>query len=138
MYWNPSEMKRKNAVKISRARRVESQRSTQTRAMRTRKMFARAKVARMSVDQRARDGFARLMPMSAAMRESVPMTADALRSPKKMRAVRYRGKLRGKRMMVLMSKLRPGGEMLRTTSIHRAKMAHVSNGSIAMRPVETR
>ena len=34
------------AVKISRARRVESQRSTQTRSMRTKKMLASAKVAK--------------------------------------------------------------------------------------------
>src|SRR5258708_3705627 len=41
-------------------------------------------------------------------------------------------------MMVVMSKLRPGGAMLRTTSIQRAKMAQVRMGSIAMRPEETR
>ena len=32
-------------------------------------MLVSAKVARTSVDQRARDGFAKPMPMSAAMRD---------------------------------------------------------------------
>src|SRR5260370_31570337 len=105
MYWKPREAKRKNAVKISRARRVESQRSTQTSTMRVKKMLARAKVASTSVDQGASDGLAMAMPMSAERMARVPMTVDALRRPKTMRAVRERGKLRGKRMMVLMSKL---------------------------------
>ena len=76
------------AVRISRARRVDSQRSTQTSIMRVKKMLERAKMARRIVDQKASDGWAMPMPMAAETRERVPMTVEALSRPKKMRAVR--------------------------------------------------
>ncbi len=40
-------------------------------------------------------------------------------------------------MMVSMSKLRPGGAMLRTTSIQTPKMAQVRMGNNAVWPEET-
>src|SRR3984893_228770 len=64
MYGKPREAKRKNAVKISRARRVESQRSTQTSTMRVKKMLASAKAASTSVDQGAGEGWAMLRTTS--------------------------------------------------------------------------
>ena len=75
-------------VKNSRARRVESQRSIQAKIMRMKSMLHTARAIAAMNAIAASDGWASAMPSAAASSAMVPMTVEALSSPRKRRTVR--------------------------------------------------